>query len=98
MAKLAIVWTIEAEEQKKEILAYWFYRNKSINFPLKLEMEIVAELNFLASNPSIKKKLLKDLYYLRVRNYWILYKLEALNLYVLAFLDARQDPKKTHLP
>ena len=65
---------------------------------IKLEMEIVAELNFLASNPSIKKKLHKNLYYLRVRNYWIIYKLEALNLYVLAFLDARQDPKKRILP
>ncbi len=98
MAKLAIVWTTEAEEQKKEILAYWFYRNKSINFPIKLEIEVAAELNFLASNPSIKKKLHKDLYYLRVRNYWILYKKEALSLYILAFLDARQNPQNLNLP
>lgn len=98
MAKLAIAWTSEAEKQKKEILAYWFHRNKSSNFPIKLEIEITTELNFLASNPSIKKKLRKDLYYLRVRNYWILYKLEASTLFILAFLDARQNPKKRNLP
>lgn len=95
MAKLTIVWSEESEKQKKDVLAYWFYRNKSIIFPLKFENEIVAELNFIANNPSIRKKLDKDTNYLRVREYWILYSIDRNRLYVEAFIDARQDPNKT---
>ena len=92
MVKLTIKWTGEAIDQKKDILAYWFYCNKSLSFRSKLEKEIIAELKFIAQNPSIKKQLTIDTYYLRVREYWLLNSLIPNTLLVEAMLDARQDP------
>jgi hypothetical protein len=92
MAKLTVKWSKEAEDQKNTILTFWFRRNKSPRFPIKLESEIYSELKFIAINPSIKKKLSQNNYYLRIREYWIIYHIESDTLYVQAFLDARQDP------
>jgi|AntRauTorckE5430_2_1112549.scaffolds.fasta_scaffold15126_3 toxin YoeB len=94
MAKLTISWTPKALQQKKDILTYWLNRNLSSTFPSKLENEIESSLLYIAVNQSIKKQLFINHYYIRVREYWIVYEIKKTLIIVLLVIDARQDPSK----
>ena len=51
MAKRKVVWSTLAERETKEILSYFFNRNKSATYSRKLYRLFQSELNRLAKYP-----------------------------------------------
>lgn len=50
-----IVWVQKAQEDRKQILAYWFNRNKSKTYSKKLDQYIRVTLNLIGKYPLIGK-------------------------------------------
>ena len=56
MAKRKIVWTQKANEERKEILAYWLVRNQSKTYSRKLNKLIIDTLQLCALYPDTGRK------------------------------------------
>jgi toxin YoeB len=56
MAARKITWTTKANQERKEILDYWFKRNKSKTFSKKLNKLFIETLKHIADNPGIGRK------------------------------------------
>ena len=96
MAK-RIIWTIEAQRDRKDILQYWTERNKSKGYARKLDQLLREALKFIVSHPGIgiktdfenvRAKLLKD--------YYIFYQVDEA-ITILSIWDCRRDPEKLKL-
>jgi toxin YoeB len=92
MAK-RIVWTKEAQNDRREILNYWNNRNKSKTYSIKLNNLIISSIKLIAYNPNIgmdtnipnvKIKTLKD--------YFIIYKNSEASILILGLGDTRRNP------
>lgn len=92
MAK-RIVWTIEAQNDRREILNYWNNRNKSKTYSIKLNNLFISSIKLIAYNPNngmetnipnVKIKTLKD--------YFIIYKNSKDSILVLGLWDTRRIP------
>lgn len=99
MAKRKIVykiaWADEAKQQFFDILEYWNIRNKSNSYSEKL-IDIVDEhLHYISKFPlSSTKTNRPNTRICILGHYSIVYKILKSELYILAFWDNRQDPKK----
>lgn len=94
MAK-RIIWSARAKGEKKEILNYWFNRNKSKVYPKKLNSLLRVAVKSLAESPFPRKK--TDLGYAFVkivRDYLIIFEEDDSTIYILGIIDTRQDPNK----
>jgi len=56
MAKRKIIWTQKADEERKQILAYWIVRNHSKTYSLKLNKLIKETLQITALYPDTGRK------------------------------------------
>lgn len=93
MAK-RIVWSLQANEQKKNILSYWYHRNKSLEYPRKLNNLLTKAINLIAeySYPRILTDI-DGVYVKIIRDYKIFYQEDSLFIYVISIWDTRQDPE-----
>lgn len=93
MAK-RIVWSLQATEQKNEILSYWYHRNKSLEYPRKLNNLLVSAVNCIAefSYPRILTDI-DGVFVKIVRNYKIFYQEDLYCIYIISIWDTRQDPE-----
>ena len=94
MAKRKIIWTKTANVERKKILEYWFLRNKSKRFSIKLNFLILQSLELLRENPTIGR--LTNVNNVRVkliREYLLLYEFTDSELIVLSIWDARRNIK-----
>ena len=94
MAKRKIIWTKTANVERKEILEYWFLRNKSKRFSIKLNFLILQSLELLRENPTIGR--LTNVNNVRVkliREYLLMYEFTESDLIILSIWDARRDIK-----
>jgi plasmid stabilization system protein ParE len=55
MAK-RVIWTENAQRERKEILKYWIERNKSKTYSIKLNNLIEESINLLKTRPDIGKQ------------------------------------------
>jgi hypothetical protein len=55
MAQKKIIWTETAARQRRSILEYWFQRNQSPTYSLKLLRLSNEKANLIAENPLIYK-------------------------------------------
>ncbi len=95
MARRKITWTKTAIFEKKEILEYWFNRNKSKTYSLKLNRLFMAELKALSLNPEIGKKTKFENIRARIiRDYLLFYEILENELVVLSIWDSRRNPEK----
>lgn len=95
MAEKKIVWTETAARQRRSILEYWFQRNQSNSYPLKLLRLSNEKANRIAANPMLYKT--ADFPNTRVASmghFSIFYKVIDEAILITAFWDNRQDPKK----
>jgi addiction module RelE/StbE family toxin len=90
-----IVWSLQAQQDRKNILAYWKNRNKSNQYSKKLNklfndavhlINAVPQVGRLTSNKTSRIKV--------VRDYLLVYEIAETTLHVLAIWDGRQDPAK----
>ncbi len=90
-----IIWSLQAQQDRKEIFAYWNNRNKSTQYSKKLNrlfnnaihlINAVPQIGRPANNKSVRIKI--------VRDYLLVYEFTETILYILAIWDGRQDPNK----
>ena len=92
MAK-KIIWSDRAKFELNGILEYWYYRNKSETYSLKLSDLFDEAVRKVANSPEIGKYTNnKESRIIIVRDYYLVY--EELEKYVLILTiwDSRQNP------
>jgi len=93
MAKRKIVWTQKANEERKEILAYWIGRNQSKTYSIKLNKLIKDTLLFALHPNSGHKTTFKNVRVKIIHNYLLFYDADRTTLVVLTICDSRRDDK-----
>ena len=94
MAK-QVVWSLRAQDDRKNILSYWRQRNKSNTYSKKLNLLFKEAVNTIRDFPKIGK--LTDDRNARikvVRDYLIIYEETETTIFILTVWDGRQDPAK----
>ncbi|KQR92684.1 addiction module toxin RelE [Chryseobacterium sp. Leaf180] len=92
MASRKIIWTKEANSERKEILKFWIENNKSKTYSVKLNKLFIKTLKQLADNPKIGRETdLKDGRVKIVRNYLMFYDFSDVQIKVLSIWDGRRD-------
>ena len=93
MAKRTIIWSLQAKDNRIQILQYWIERNKSREYSIKLNNLFKEAAEFIAEFPDIgkltddKKTRIKI-----VRDYLIVYEIYSTSIVILALFDSRQNP------
>lgn len=95
MAEKKIIWTETAARQRRSILEYWLQRNQSPNYSLKLLKVSNEKANLIADNPLLYKKAdFPDTRVATMGHFSMFYKIVDDTIFIVAFWDNRQDPKK----
>ena len=95
MAKKAVVWTQTAIKQRREILKYWTIRNKSTVYAEKLIELIRERIDIIIESPEAGKPTSHaETRESALGNFSIYYKVQRGKIFVTAFWDNRQNPKK----
>jgi len=94
MAK-KIIWSLKAQNNRKEIFNYWNHRNQSNLYSLKLNLLFIEAANLIAKFPRIGKPTgYKETRVKLVRDYLMIYKEEETFIIIVTIWDGRQDPLK----
>lgn len=95
MVKKSVVWTETAIKQRREVLKYWTIRNKSTTYAEKLISLINERIKLISQNPDAGKPTNHlDTREAAMGNFSIYYKNDGTQIFITAFWDNRQDPKK----
>ena len=94
MAK-QVIWSLRAQNDKKEILDYWRQRNKSNTYSKKLNELIKESIKIILDFPQIGKVTDDTKARIKiVRDYLIIYEETETQIFILTIWDSRQDPEK----
>jgi plasmid stabilization system protein ParE len=94
MAK-QVIWSLRAQNDKKEILDYWRQRNKSNSYSKKLNELFKESIKIILDFPQIGKVTNDTKARIKiVRDYLIIYEDTETQLFILTIWDSRQDPDK----
>lgn len=92
MAK-RIVWLPDAEDDRLEILEYWYKRLGHKNFSSKLYGEFVETSRLIARNPFIGQRVEGRVErMLPVREYLMFYRVEGNDILISRLWDSRRNP------
>ena len=98
MAKRKIIWTQKANEERKEILAYWIERNQSKVYSIKLNKLIMETLQLSALYPNTgRKTTFENVRVKSIRDYLLFYEASKTTLVVLTIWDGRRNEKSLKL-
>lgn len=93
-----VIWSPRAQAERKEILDYWFKRNKSKTYSRKLNRLFTEAINLIIDYPEIGKR--TDLENIRakiIRDYIMFYEINDDKLFILSIWDTRQNPENLEL-
>jgi toxin YoeB len=88
-----IVWVLQAQKDRIQILSYWKNRNKSITFSRKLERLFRESLDIVCKYPFIGKP--TDIPNVRIKivvKYLLIYEITDNEIIVLRIWDSRRNP------
>ncbi len=94
MAK-EVIWSLKAQESRKDILTYWNNRNKSNIYSIKLNQLFKETIHLITVFPHSGR--LTDIENIRfrfVRDYIIVYEESQREIIILLIWDSRQNPDK----
>jgi len=94
MAK-QIIWSLRAQNDRKQILIYWTKRNRSNSYSKKLNQIFESSVRIISRFPEIGK--LTDIENARVKvvkDYLVIYEETESSVNILTIWDTRQKPKK----
>jgi plasmid stabilization system protein ParE len=95
MVKRAVVWTLTASKQRREILKFWVEKNGSTSYSERLIVLIRVRVNIISKNPySFRKTNFKDVCISSLGHFSLLYRITDKELIIVGFWDNRQDSKK----
>lgn len=90
-----VIWSLRAQQDKKEILEYWIKRNKSNSYSIKLNELFKESTKIIAGYPQIGKLTNeKNVRVKIVKDYLLFYEVTENHIFVLTIWDSRQDPDK----
>lgn len=91
-----IIWTFNAQEDRKAIFTFWNKNNRSNVYSKKLNNLILESLDSVSKNPFIgKRTTIINVRAKIVENYMIFYEITELHIVVLSIWDCRQNPNDT---
>jgi addiction module RelE/StbE family toxin len=94
MAK-EVIWSLRAQNDRKEILDYWRQRNKSSTYSKKLNELFKESIKIILDFPQIGKVTDDTKARIKVvRDYLIIYEETETQILILTIWDSRQDPEK----
>ena len=93
MAK-QIIWSLRAQQDKREILNYWRQRNKSNAYSKKLNELFKEAVKIITNFPQIGRVTDDAAARIKiVRDYLIIYEETDTNIFILTVWDSRQNPE-----
>lgn len=93
MAK-RLKWSDFAKFQRREILKYWIFRNKSKTYSRKLNSLFNSSAKLISEFPEIGIEINDDCRGKLIRDFYIIYKNSENLIEIVAIWDVRQDPYK----
>ena len=94
MAKLNVIWSNRAKIKRFEILSFYNVRNKSKEFPKKLNQRINREIKLLSKSPNIGIRTdIENVRGLIIDNIILYYEVVQNTIIILFLWDSRQNPK-----
>lgn len=97
MAK-AIVWSLKAQRDRKNILEYWINKTKSNTYSLKLNQLFIDSIEIVSEFPRIGRLTEVDRVRVKiVKDYLIFYEEKGHQILILSIWDSRQDSKRNPL-
>ncbi len=94
MAK-QVIWSLRAQNDKREILDYWRQRNKSNTYSKKLNELFKESIRIILDFPQIGKVTDDTKARIKiVRDYLIIYEETETQILILTIWDSRQEPDK----
>jgi toxin YoeB len=93
-----VIWSPRAQTERKEILDFWFKRNKSKTYSRKLNRLFKEAINLIIDYPEIGNR--ADLENVRakiIRDYIMFYEINDDELFILSIWDTRQNPENLKL-
>jgi plasmid stabilization system protein ParE len=94
MAK-RVIWSANAQTDRKNILTYWTQRNQSPAYSKKQNQLFKDGVRLSANFPNICKPTgIKNIRVKIVRDYLIIYEEASLQIVILSIWDGRQNPAK----
>lgn len=95
MAKRKVIWSLQAKNNRIQILEYWIEHNKSKEYSKKLNILFEEAAEFISEFPEIGKLTEDKFARIKiVRDYWIVYDTCENKISILAIFDSRQNPVK----
>ncbi len=94
MAK-QIIWSLKAQDSRKEILTYWNNRNKSTEYSIKLNRLIKETIEHISLFPDVGR--MTDMENIRIKlikDYLIIYEVSEDFIFILLIWDSRRNPDK----
>lgn len=88
-----LIWSLQAQKDRREILDYWRTRNKSNSYSIKLNQLFKESIRIIKDFPQIGK--LTDVPNTRVKivkDYLIIYEETETQILILTIWDSRQNP------
>lgn len=89
-----IVWTLQARNERKKILNYWFERNGNKKYSRKLACQFRETVKYIAAQNYLGRATnFENIRAAVSGNYLILYRLSESILEVLTIFDSRRNPE-----
>jgi addiction module RelE/StbE family toxin len=90
-----VIWSIRAQQDRKDIFTYWTIRNKSNAYSLKLNRMFNEAKALIAKHPEIgRKTILENVRVKVVRDYLIIYETTDDTVVIHTIRDGRRDPSE----
>ncbi len=95
MAKRKVVWSLQAKNNRIQILEYWIERNKSKEYSIKLNTLFREAAEFVSEFPEVGKFTDDKTARIKiVRDYLIVYDSYNIHIVIIAIFDSRRNPAK----
>lgn len=97
MAK-RVIWSMPAQQDRKNIFEYWNERNKSKSYSIKLNEVLKTSVKFISAHPNIGRKTdFKNVRLKVIRDYNLFYEITNDSVNILRVWDYRREPNKLKL-
>ncbi|OAQ39051.1 hypothetical protein A5893_10255 [Pedobacter psychrophilus] len=88
-----IIWSNQAQQDRKEILKFWFIKTRSKAYSKILNQQFNYSIKLLQTHPYIGKSTnIEEIKIKIVRDYFLIYKFNEKELIIISLWDSRQDP------
>jgi toxin YoeB len=88
-----VIWSIRAQQDRKDIFAYWNNRNKSNEYSRKLYRLFNDAIQLLTKHPEIgRNTLIENVRVKVVRDFLIIYEVTTENIIIHTIWDGRRNP------